>query len=190
VNESNIFQNKKILIIQELHEFSQQQRRCYYIVKPGSSSQGRGIFITRNLNEVENMNQFVCQTYIPNPLLIDGYKFDMRIYALITSCNPLRIYIFNEGIARFATQKYAPPSPDNMNNVFMHLTNYSINKHSHEFLKGEGGSKRRISSINAWLTAQGYDTGVIWSMIDDVIIKTVITVSENLKRQYKMSFPR
>jgi len=159
-------------------------------VKPGSSSQGRGIFITKNLGEVEGLQQFVCQQYIPQPLLIDGFKFDMRVYALITSCDPLRIFVFNEGIARFATQKYMPPSAENMHNVFMHLTNYSINKHSREFLSGEKGSKRRISTINSWLASQGYDTALIWKMIDDVIIKTVITAAENLKRQYQMSFPR
>ena len=37
----------------------------------------------------------VCQAYLTNPLLIDGFKFDMRIYVLITSCDPFRIYMFN-----------------------------------------------------------------------------------------------
>lgn len=34
------------------------------------------------------------------PFLIDGYKFDLRIYALITSCDPLRIFVYNEGLVR------------------------------------------------------------------------------------------
>ena len=76
----------------------------------------------------------IVSHYIANPLLIDGLKFDLRIYVALMSINPLRIYMYEEGLTRFATTPYEAPKNDasnNLNNLagkFTHLTNYSINK--------------------------------------------------------------
>ena len=69
----------------------------------------------------------VVQEYINNPLLIDGLKFDIRIYVLMTSIEPLRLYIFEDGLVRFATRPYSNKMEDLADN-YIHLTNYTINK--------------------------------------------------------------
>ena len=45
----------------------------------------------------------------------------------------MRIYIFKDGLARLATVPYKTPAPNNMNNLFMHLTNYAINKENEAY---------------------------------------------------------
>lgn len=96
-------------------------------------------------------NRWVCQQYLSKPMLIDGLKFDIRFYVLVTSVEPLRIWIHKDGFLRLATHKYDEPTMKNMDNLTMHLTNYAINKTSKNFkhnntddiMSGEG-SKRHI----------------------------------------------
>lgn len=76
----------------------------------------------------------MVQEYIENPLLIEGMKFDLRIYVLLKSLNPLKIYIYHEGLSRLATCNYEKPSSQNQKNMRMHLTNYAINKFSPNFI--------------------------------------------------------
>jgi hypothetical protein len=55
----------------------------------------------------------------------------------VTSFEPLRIYVYKEGLARFASEPYSPPNADKNGkiNKFAHLTNYSINKKNEKFVK-------------------------------------------------------
>lgn len=76
----------------------------------------------------------LVQEYIKNPLLIDGLKFDLRIYVLITSVDPLKLFIYKDGLVRFASEKYEEPTSKNLKNTFKHLTNYAINKESDTFV--------------------------------------------------------
>ncbi|XP_017072616.1 tubulin polyglutamylase ttll6 [Drosophila eugracilis] len=164
-----------------------------FILKPYSAGQGRGIWITTDLRTVGKREKLICQTYIERPLLIDGYKFDLRVYTLVTSVDPLRIFVYNEGLARFATQKYVPPTINNSHNVFMHLTNYCLNRRNSQYMVGNGpeaGSKRKLSAFNKWLVDHNYDVAEFWASVDDAIIKTLISAWPTLKHNYNMCFPK
>lgn len=80
--------------------YSRNHRNKTYILKPDVGCQGRGIFITKSIREVRPHERMICQVYITRPFLIDGYKFDFRVYTLITSCDPLRIFVYNDGLVR------------------------------------------------------------------------------------------
>lgn len=72
-----------------------------------------------------NKKGFVISEYVSNPHLIDGLKYDLRVYALVTSFDPLIVYVYEEGLVRLATTKYSL-DPEALDNKFIHLTNYSI----------------------------------------------------------------
>ncbi len=77
---------------------------------------------------------FLISKYVMNPHLIDGYKYDLRIYVLVTSYDPLKVYLFREGLVRFATEKYTT-NVQSLKKRFIHLTNYSVNKKAEGYVK-------------------------------------------------------
>uniref|UniRef100_A0A8C8R8K6 Tubulin tyrosine ligase like 6 n=1 Tax=Pelusios castaneus TaxID=367368 RepID=A0A8C8R8K6_9SAUR len=173
----------------DLQTYSRSRKHKTYICKPDSGCQGRGIFITRSVKDIKSGEDMICQLYVAKPFIIDSFKFDLRIYVLVTSCDPLRIFVYNEGLARFATSAYSEPSHSNLDNVCMHLTNYSINKHSTNFVRDEdSGSKRKLSTLNKYMEKHGYDTNQIWLDIENVIIKTLISAHPIIKHNYHTCF--
>ena len=143
-----------------------------YIVKPESGCQGQGIYLTDNPHKLERCSHEVVQEYLMRPHLIDGLKFDMRWYVLVTCVQPLRIYLFNDGIVRFATESFEQPNAENMNDQFRHLTNYAINKKNAKFFNkdatpergssqlgpNESKYKRKFSTVLQQLAGVGCDT--------------------------------
>uniref|UniRef100_A0A671G201 Tubulin tyrosine ligase like 11 n=1 Tax=Rhinolophus ferrumequinum TaxID=59479 RepID=A0A671G201_RHIFE len=116
----------------------------------------------------------VVQEYICKPLLIDKLKFDIRLYVLLKSLEPLEIYIAKDGLSRFCTEPYQEPSAKNLHHIFMHLTNYSLNIHSGNFVHSDSastGSKRTFSSILCRLSSKGVDIKKVWSDIISLVIK-------------------
>lgn len=77
-----------------------------WIIKPAAGARGKGIYVTSDIDDVDEDSSNVVSRYISNPLLINGYKFDLRIYVCVTSYEPLRIYVYKEGLVRFASEQY------------------------------------------------------------------------------------
>ncbi|CAB4021801.1 tubulin polyglutamylase TTLL7-like, partial [Paramuricea clavata] len=125
-------------------------------------------------------------------MLLDGYKFDLRIYVLVTNCDPLRIFLYDDGLVRLSTECYQSPKDDNLSDLFMHLTNYSVNKHNENFSRDEDssrGSKRSLSFLNHWLRKHDYNVATVWNNITDIIIKTLIVSQPHVLHSYRLCRP-
>ena len=102
-----------------------------YIVKPEGGCQGKGIFLVTKPEQLlkqigggssggtqshlkgddmllngQPLDHMVVQTYLTDPYLIEGFKFDFRFYVLVNGVAPMRIYMYNDGLARLATVPY------------------------------------------------------------------------------------
>lgn len=173
-------------------QFDEKRRSAKtFICKPSKGCQGRGIFLTRTLDNIDPHLQQVAQRYVHKPFLLDGFKFDLRVYVLVLSIAPLRIYLFEDGLVRLCTTKYVAPTRTNLRTSTMHLTNYAINKNSDEFVfnsdpaRGDVGSKRSLQWFRWWLQHNGYNAQLVWARIGHMAIKTIIAAQPELAHNYR-----
>ena len=130
----------------------------------------------------------VVSQYIDRPLLINGYKFDLRVYVAITCYNPLRAYVYEEGMGRFATMKYNASK----NSRYKHLTNFSINKKNSSFVASdvaEDSSNWTMTVIMDHLDQAGIDVKMIKAQINDIIVKSLISIDSIVNSCIDMYVP-
>ncbi|XP_037937126.1 probable tubulin polyglutamylase TTLL1 [Teleopsis dalmanni] len=134
-----------------------------WIMKPCGKSQGTGIFLINKLSKLKKWSReskgpfhpinskesYVISRYIDNPLLIGGKKFDLRLYILVTSFRPLKVYQYKLGFCRFCTVKY-DTSVTELDNMYVHLTNVSVQKHGCDYNSMHGG-KWSVQNLTLYL---------------------------------------
>ncbi|KAI9336358.1 tubulin-tyrosine ligase family-domain-containing protein [Obelidium mucronatum] len=162
-----------------------------WIIKPPASARGIGIRVVNKWKDVPQRKDIIVSKYVQNPYLIDKKKFDIRLYVVVTSFDPLRIYLFKEGIVRFAGENYSTNSSRNsIRNRYIHLTNYSVSRKkkkndaskdttpSYPFgdpIFSTASSKWSLATLEDHFTRQGIKFDEIMEKIKHVIISTIIS---------------
>lgn len=156
-----------------------QGKRTTFILKPDKGFQGQGIVLVqdpRNVPKDFPKDPVVAQRYIADPLLLDGYKFDVRFHVLVTSCEPLRVFVHRYGVARLASSRYEEPARGNIRENTVHITNPWQNSHNANYKPddAEHGHRRRWDSVCEHLHNTGVDVPRMCAEIDEIIVKTLI----------------
>ncbi|XP_061384346.1 tubulin polyglutamylase TTLL5 isoform X1 [Danaus plexippus] len=165
-----------------------------WIVKPAASSRGRGIYIVNTPEQIPKGENVVVAKYIDKPLLIGGHKCDLRLYVCVTSIDPLLIYLYEEGLVRFATVKYDKTNK-NLWNPCMHLCNYSINKYHTDYIKcddpnaGNIGHKWTLSALLRHLRKQGRNTSALMAAIEDLVVKSILSSAQTITAAARVFVP-
>ena len=132
--------------------------------------------------------KMIVQEYINNPMLINGLKFDIRIYVLMTSIEPLRLYIFEDGLVRFATKSYSNKMED-LCDHYIHLTNYTINKDNPSFVHSEQpdeftGHKWSLKTLWRYFErVLNKEWRPVWEETKEVCVKTLACGHHHIQRE-------
>lgn len=125
-----------------------------------------------------NDNDTFVQEYVDNPLLVDGHKFDIGVYVIITSVDPLRVYIYKGDILfRYCPQKYHPFDPKNVDKYIVgddYLPVWDVPSLA-PFYNGFGFGMK--DSFDAYIRSKNRDPSGIWMQVEHAI-RTVILNKE------------
>ena len=113
----------------QFEEHHARSPRDVFLFKPSGSGRGAGIRFLRADERPPGAG--VAQLYLP-PILHEGFKFDLRVYIMLTGVDPLTVYLHDEGLARFASERYREPVEGDRGSAQMHLTNTAVNTHPYE----------------------------------------------------------
>merc|ERR1712187_785844 len=122
---------------------------------------------------------YVCQKYVDGPLLIGGKKFDIRLYCLVASYQPLTVYMHRGGFCRFSMSRYSNDK-NQMNDLGSHLTNVAVQKHSGKAAYKRTGAKWDVNLLKRHLVSTvGVDTvNRLFTDIEAIVIHSLIAVQK------------
>lgn len=149
-----------------------------WILKPRNSSRGRGISILPDAALAPGDRAHMVQRYLDRPHLIRGHKYVLRFYVAFTSVEPLRVYLYDEGFAKLASHPYAP---DDITDLYSHLTNPDVNATNTEsespvvFIP--------MSDYRPWLREQGHDDAALFDRLHDLVRITTVSAREYMRRR-------
>ena len=192
-----------------------------WIIKPAHLGSGRGILLTELVHHSDAALKLlvdcvrdggVAQRYIERPFLLDGYKCDVRLYALLlprctprlpparSECSerwrdfPFAVFVFEDGLIRLASQPYpttAAAIVASLHSPLTHLTNNSINA------AGNGGAASNRSFLHFMRSLQTAAdesrrrlADSIERQVDECVLSSIASSSSYLRDGQDASYAR
>ena len=177
-----ILPRQKKLVYEKFKNYKPTLKNLW-LIKPSYSDQGRGIRILKSIKDLKKYHSCIITKYLSKPNLVNGKKYDLRMYILVSSINPLIIYLYNDGLVRVATENYKL-SLKTLNNLFMHLTNTSLNDKSKKFIinnnpDAEIGNTWTLHTLKKKFWRENFNFDKIINEIKDFSIKTILSMLNN-----------
>ena len=149
-----------------------------WIFKPDrTTGGGSGISVHDDWEKMPLNLPAIVQEYIKKPFLFNSKKLDMRIYPIITSAYPLRIYLSKGdpgGYARTANTRYTV----DLSKRDAHVTN----------IRGNGTSYRlTFSELDFIINERGLNSTLFHNKLENLISDVVPSIVSGLSDNGKMS---
>ena len=158
---------------------SREEPELFWIQKPKSGARGEGVAVLRSPDELETGGNWLVQRYLDRPHLIDGRKYTLRWYVLITSLDPLTAWVFDDGFTKLASRPFST-EPGALTDPFRHLTNPDIQALNPELPTSADNLTR--PAYAELLREQGADPEALFARIELLLAATVAAARDELAR--------
>jgi len=152
-----------------------------WLLKPKNAARGKGIELVSDPADVPMESSWMIQEYLENPHTMHGRKYVLRLYVLVSSVSPFRVYLYHQGFAKLASMPY---DEENANNPYSYLTNPDVNALNLdadvpvEFVDFE--------RYRAWLREQGHDDEALFAKIEDMVALTCLSALEPMRERSRV----
>jgi len=160
-----------------------------WLLKRINLNRGREIRVLSDigtiLNEIETskkenkFNYLIIQKYIEAPFLYNRRKFDIRIWVLFTFISKtykFEVFVFKEGHLKACSETFNLDSDD----LYVHLTNYSVQKYNKNFSKIEIGNEISFETFQKELDKRGDGKNFKKDVLPKII--KIIAISANASK--------
>ncbi|CAH1637025.1 unnamed protein product [Spodoptera littoralis] len=141
----------------------------------------------KNVTEIDlSNNKTFVQEFIQRPFLVDGHKFDIGVYVVLESVNPLRVYWYKGDILfRFCPTKYYPFDPSNVDKYVIgddYLPTWEVPSLAHPYT-ALGNTMKETFDIYA--RSVGKDTTKMWQDVQAAITEIFIMKESIIDNHFK-----
>lgn len=152
-----------------------------WILKPKNAARGKGIQLVKDPADVPMESSWMVQEYLENPHTMHGRKYVLRLYVLVSSVSPFRVYLYHQGFAKLASMPY---DEENADNPYSYLTNPDVNALNLdaevpvEFVD--------FDRYRAWLREQGHDDKALFARVEDMVALTCLSALEPMRERSRV----
>jgi len=171
-----------------IHESKTRYVNKSFILKPTDRGEGNGIIVMDDWRQLMNWkskfpdnDEIVVQTYLPNPFLINQRKWDMRTYVLVTSVSPLRVYMYRDGLVRFASSKYEKDAKGG-GKATSFLTNTSVNKKAGIAVEDLTWP---FPKVYEYLKGIAIEPEMLWERIERAVVQLLLSAEPAFVKLFK-----
>ncbi|XP_075147353.1 tubulin tyrosine ligase-like 15 isoform X2 [Haematobia irritans] len=171
----------------ELLKYARQNPLARFVEKHNEHRE----IVIRSPDQINmNSNNSFVQEFVQNPFLVDGHKFDIGVYVVITSINPLRVYIYSGDVLfRYCAVKYYPLNVSNVDQYVVgddYLPTWQVPSLKKYYSRLNGGMR---GAFDAYVQDRNRDPSIIWTQVEEIIRKIILAKEQdiaNVLRSYRV----